>query len=250
MCGIAGIVSADQPDAALVRRMCDVLAHRGPDGAGYHEGPHAVLGMRRLAIIDVAGGQQPVYNEDRTVAAVFNGEIYNFAELRAGIAPTGSPDDDGWGQRMHPAPVRRIRGIAGRPPPGHVRPRRLGCRAAAPATGAGPGGQKAPVLALRRQVAVVRLGAQGARGRSRPRAPGRPGRPASLPHLSVRAGAVVHLSGGAQSCCRGTSSPGRTGGWRPAGTGRCPRHRPSGSPRFRRRRNDCGSYCSRRPGSG
>ena len=89
MCGIAGIVSADQPDAALVRRMCDVLAHRGPDGAGYHEGPHAVLGMRRLAIIDVAGGQQPVYNEDRTVAAVFNGEIYNFAELRAGLRRRG-----------------------------------------------------------------------------------------------------------------------------------------------------------------
>ena len=89
MCGIAGIVSVGQPDAALVRRMCDVLAHRGPDGVGYHEGPHAVLGMRRLAIIDVAGGQQPVYNEDRTVAAVFNGEIYNFAELRAGLRRRG-----------------------------------------------------------------------------------------------------------------------------------------------------------------
>jgi asparagine synthase (glutamine-hydrolysing) len=89
VCGIAGIVSAGQPDAALVRRMCDVLAHRGPDGAGYYEGPHAVLGMRRLAIIDVAGGQQPVYNEDRTVAVVFNGEIYNFAELRAGLRRRG-----------------------------------------------------------------------------------------------------------------------------------------------------------------
>jgi asparagine synthase (glutamine-hydrolysing) len=89
MCGIAGIVSADQPDAALVHRMCDMLAHRGPDGAGYHEGAHAVLGMRRLAIIDVVGGQQPVYNEDRTVAAVFNGEIYNFAELRAELRRRG-----------------------------------------------------------------------------------------------------------------------------------------------------------------
>jgi asparagine synthase (glutamine-hydrolysing) len=89
MCGIAGIVSVDQPDVALVRRMCDVLAHRGPDGAGYHEGPHAALGMRRLAIIDVLGGQQPVYNENRTVAAVFNGEIYNFAELRADLRRRG-----------------------------------------------------------------------------------------------------------------------------------------------------------------
>jgi asparagine synthase (glutamine-hydrolysing) len=89
VCGIAGIVSTGQPDAALVRRMCDMLVHRGPDGAGYHEGPHAVLGMRRLAIIDVARGQQPVYNEDRTVAVVFNGEIYNFAELRAGLRRRG-----------------------------------------------------------------------------------------------------------------------------------------------------------------
>ena len=89
MCGIAGIVSADQPDAALVHRMCDMLAHRGPDGAGYHEGAHAALGMRRLAIIDVVGGQQPVYNEDRTVAAVFNGEIYNYAELRTELRRRG-----------------------------------------------------------------------------------------------------------------------------------------------------------------
>jgi asparagine synthase (glutamine-hydrolysing) len=89
MCGIAGIVSAERPDAALVHRMCDMLAHRGPDGAGYHEGAHAALGMRRLAIIDVVGGQQPVYNEDRTVAAVFNGEIYNYAELRAELRRRG-----------------------------------------------------------------------------------------------------------------------------------------------------------------
>ncbi len=89
MCGIAGIVSVDRPDAALVRRMCDVLAHRGPDGAGYHESPHAAFGMRRLAIIDVPGGQQPVYNEDRTVVAVFNGEIYNFRELRAELCRRG-----------------------------------------------------------------------------------------------------------------------------------------------------------------
>ena len=89
MCGIAGIVSSDQPDVALVRRMCGMLAHRGPDGAGYHQGSHAALGMRRLAIIDVAGGQQPVYNEDRAMAVVFNGEIYNFAELGSELRRRG-----------------------------------------------------------------------------------------------------------------------------------------------------------------
>ena len=89
MCGIAGIVSASPPDAGLVRRMCDAMIHRGPDGAGFHDDEHAALGMRRLAIIDVAGGDQPVYNEDRTVAAVFNGELYNFAELRETLRERG-----------------------------------------------------------------------------------------------------------------------------------------------------------------
>ncbi|MBC6456837.1 asparagine synthase (glutamine-hydrolyzing) [Actinomadura sp. HBU206391] len=82
MCGIAGVVSTAGVQAHLVRRMCDVIIHRGPDGEGFHEEHNAVLGMRRLAIIDVAGGDQPVYNEDRSVVAVFNGEIYNFSALR------------------------------------------------------------------------------------------------------------------------------------------------------------------------
>lgn len=82
MCGIAGMATTSHPDPELVRRMCDVIVHRGPDGAGFHSDEHAALGMRRLAIIDVATGDQPVYNEDDRVVAVFNGEIYNFAELR------------------------------------------------------------------------------------------------------------------------------------------------------------------------
>ncbi|HEY2673574.1 MAG TPA: asparagine synthase (glutamine-hydrolyzing) [Rugosimonospora sp.] len=89
MCGIAGTVGTGSPDAALVRRMCEVIVHRGPDGDGLHIDDRAALGMRRLAIIDVAGGQQPVRNEDGTVVAVFNGEIYNFAELRAGLLRRG-----------------------------------------------------------------------------------------------------------------------------------------------------------------
>jgi asparagine synthase (glutamine-hydrolysing) len=89
MCGIAGIASAGQPAAGLVRQMCDTLVHRGPDGSGFHDDDHAALGMRRLAIIDVAGSQQPVYNEDRTVAAVFNGEIYNFRQLREDLRRRG-----------------------------------------------------------------------------------------------------------------------------------------------------------------
>jgi asparagine synthase (glutamine-hydrolysing) len=69
--------------------MCDAMVHRGPDGHGFHDDANATLGMRRLAIIDVAGGGQPVYNEDRTVVAVFNGELYNFRELRTDLRRRG-----------------------------------------------------------------------------------------------------------------------------------------------------------------
>ena len=89
MCGIAGCVSAGAPDAGLVTKMCDALVHRGPDGEGSHVDEHAAIGMRRLAIIDVAGGDQPVYNEDRTVAAVLNGELYNYRELRDSLRRRG-----------------------------------------------------------------------------------------------------------------------------------------------------------------
>ncbi len=89
MCGIAGYAGTSPPEQAVVERMCDALRHRGPDGEGYHRDRFAVLGMRRLAIIDVAGGDQPIYNEDGTVAVVFNGEIYNFRELRARLEAAG-----------------------------------------------------------------------------------------------------------------------------------------------------------------
>jgi asparagine synthase (glutamine-hydrolysing) len=89
MCGIAGMVSTGEVDPDLVRRMCAALEHRGPDGSGFHTGPRVALGMRRLAVIDVAGGQQPVRSEDGSVLAVFNGELYNHPELRADLIRRG-----------------------------------------------------------------------------------------------------------------------------------------------------------------
>jgi len=82
MCGIAGFWGAG--DEATIRSMTDALAHRGPDGHGYHidENARIFLGHRRLAIIDIGGGAQPMWNEDQTVGVVFNGEIYNHVELR------------------------------------------------------------------------------------------------------------------------------------------------------------------------
>jgi asparagine synthase (glutamine-hydrolysing) len=83
------VVSTGRPDPALVRDMCAALVHRGPDSDGYHDEAHCGLGMRRLAIVDVAGGAQPVYNEDRTVVAVYNGELYNFQDLRRELTARG-----------------------------------------------------------------------------------------------------------------------------------------------------------------
>ena len=91
MCGIAGIVGkrGEVVEAADVHRMCQTIVHRGPDDEGiYAQGPVG-LGMRRLSIIDLAGGKQPIHNEDRTVWVVFNGEIYNFPELRRELEGRG-----------------------------------------------------------------------------------------------------------------------------------------------------------------
>jgi asparagine synthase (glutamine-hydrolysing) len=79
MCGIFGFTGFDDP--GLLERMGKVLAHRGPDGEGYLRCGPISMGMRRLSIIDLAGGDQPIYNEDRTIAVCYNGEIYNYVEL-------------------------------------------------------------------------------------------------------------------------------------------------------------------------
>jgi asparagine synthase (glutamine-hydrolysing) len=90
MCGIAGVIAwRAPPDQADVVRMCDAMTYRGPDDAGYLvEGPVA-MGMRRLAIIDLAHGHQPIFNEDGSVGVVYNGEIYNYRELRAELEAKG-----------------------------------------------------------------------------------------------------------------------------------------------------------------
>ena len=92
MCGISGIwhYDNDEPvNEAVLRRMTDVIAHRGPDDDGFYLKGRVGLGHRRLSIIDVSGGHQPIYNETGTVAIVFNGEIYNYRELAALVEARG-----------------------------------------------------------------------------------------------------------------------------------------------------------------
>lgn len=92
MCGIAGIAyhDRDRPvSESLLRRMCDALRHRGPDDEGLHLRGAVGLGMRRLSIIDLPGGKQPIFTEDRSKVIVFNGEIYNYRALRQGLVARG-----------------------------------------------------------------------------------------------------------------------------------------------------------------
>jgi len=89
MCGIAGFVGQGNED--VLRKMTGTLKHRGPDDEGYFVDPSegVFLGHRRLSIIDIAGGKQPIYNEDKSVCVIFNGEIYNFQELRKELEKRG-----------------------------------------------------------------------------------------------------------------------------------------------------------------
>jgi asparagine synthase (glutamine-hydrolysing) len=92
MCGIAGVLYRDHarpPAPSVLRQMGNAIAHRGPDGSGVYTSDGIGLIHRRLAIIDLHGGQQPIANEDESVHVVFNGEIYNYRELRNGLEKRG-----------------------------------------------------------------------------------------------------------------------------------------------------------------
>ncbi|MFQ5560238.1 MAG: asparagine synthase (glutamine-hydrolyzing) [Nitrospinota bacterium] len=91
MCGICGFISStDVPDSqAILHSMCDAIVHRGPNAEGVYVDGRAHLGMRRLKIIDLETGNQPIFNEDKTVVLLFNGEIYNFRELKDTLLKQG-----------------------------------------------------------------------------------------------------------------------------------------------------------------
>src|SRR5260370_21008464 len=92
MCGIAGIVNLLSPapgDLAALRRMADALIHRGPDEDGYLEGPGLGVVCRRLSIVGLQDGRQPIGNEDRSIQVVFNGELFDYPETRGRLAGRG-----------------------------------------------------------------------------------------------------------------------------------------------------------------
>ena len=91
MCGICGIYNFDaqEVDQLILQRMNDKMTQRGPDDSGYFREQNIGLAMRRLSIIDLDGGHQPIYNEDQTIHVVLNGEIYNYIELRQDLEKRG-----------------------------------------------------------------------------------------------------------------------------------------------------------------
>ena len=82
MCGIAGFVGKVKKKDEVLKKMCDRIIHRGPDGEGYYTDQYVALGHRRLSIIDLSNGSQPMYSTDNNLVVVFNGEIYNYQDLK------------------------------------------------------------------------------------------------------------------------------------------------------------------------
>ncbi len=89
MCGFVGYINKEKNKKDNIKKMADLIAHRGPDSEGYYCDENIALGFRRLSIIDLKGGSQPIYNEDSTKVIVFNGEIYNFQELKKDLIEKG-----------------------------------------------------------------------------------------------------------------------------------------------------------------
>ena len=92
MCGITGFAERNhkaETARRIVKGMADLITYRGPDGEGYYVDDQVALGHRRLSIIDLEGGKQPMFNEDQNLAVIFNGEIYNFQELTAELMRAG-----------------------------------------------------------------------------------------------------------------------------------------------------------------
>ena len=92
MCGITGFAERKhdiETARTTVKAMADLITYRGPDGEGYYVDDQVALGHRRLSIIDLEGGRQPMYNEDESLVVIFNGEIYNFQALRADLEAAG-----------------------------------------------------------------------------------------------------------------------------------------------------------------
>ncbi len=216
MCGIAGIIRFDgQPaDTQTLLAMAARLGHRGPDGEGHLAQGPVGLAHKRLAIIDLVSGEQPMESGGSVI--VFNGEIYNYIELREELISRGPPIPHDLRHRGHPAAVRGVRTRLRKPAQRDVRLRPVGPAARTGAGRARPLRHQAALPARHPRTPALRLRDQGAAGGSR--GAGRAGRPgrAAVPDLPVRAGRRHDVPGRAQAAS-GRIPPGRPGHGQPPG---------------------------------
>ena len=89
MCGIVGFVGSEDNKGERIKKMTDRMVHRGPDQEGYYIDEMIALGHRRLSIIDLENGTQPMFNQDKSLVVIFNGEIYNYQELKKELEEQG-----------------------------------------------------------------------------------------------------------------------------------------------------------------
>jgi hypothetical protein len=173
MCGIAGelrLRNGEHADVERVRAMCDVMVHRGPDDFGGLAHAEVALGMRRLSIVDVGGGKQPLGSEDGSVQVVCNGEIYNSPALRSGLLARGPSLSNLQRHRSHRAPLRGGRARLRRATRGDVRARAVGRAPPSPRPRARPLRHQAALRRARRRAAPLRIGSE-VPPRGRPRGP-------------------------------------------------------------------------------
>ena len=89
MCGIAGLITKNKEKDEIIKKMSERIKHRGPDGEGYFIDENVAIAHRRLSIIDLSLGNQPMFNEDESIVVVFNGEIYNYLDLKKDLIDKG-----------------------------------------------------------------------------------------------------------------------------------------------------------------
>ena len=211
MCGIYGIYQRDgtSADIRLMGRMGNVIVHRGPDDSGaMAEGPCAI-GMRRLSIIDLAGGHQPISTPDGRLTVVCNGEIYNYRELRAELIAAGHVFATQLRQRSAAARLRAVGRGRARTAQRHVRLCDLGRPRPHVARRPRPPRHQADVLPGRRAPRRLRVGGQGAAGTAGRGARDRSDRAARLPGTGLRAGAAVDVPRHPQAADRRPAARGR-----------------------------------------
>ena len=234
VCGIYGILQLDGAPAAVedLQPMGRVTIHRGPDDEGAHADGPLAFGMRRLSIIDLDGGHQPLSNEDGTLWLVANGEIYNYLTLRRELTAQGHRFKTGSDCETDSSPLRGARRRICPASEWHVCLRAVGCAPAPIARRPRPARRKADLPAQRRQAPAVRQRGQGDSRRARHQGGARSVRTVVLSRSRICARAAVDLRAVSASFRRQHCWSPKAGASRSVASGTCRRESITRCPRM------------------